>query len=59
MTSKDKTSILFEDRLDNYFLQVKRIVGFFVDLSAEKDESLSFLMKSLSHVHHASTKSRS
>ena len=30
VTSKDKTSILFEDRLDNHILQVLRIVGFFV-----------------------------
>ena len=33
VTSKDKSSILFEDRLDNYTLQVLRIVGFFVVLS--------------------------
>ena len=33
VTSKDKTSILFEDRLDKYILQVLRIVGFFIVLS--------------------------
>ena len=32
VTSKDKTSILFEDRLDNHILQVLRIVGYFVVL---------------------------
>ena len=54
VTSKDKTSILFEDRLDNYVLQVLRIVGFFVVLSVVQDESVYFLLKSLlSHVHHA------
>ena len=53
VTSKDKTSILFEDRLGNCVLQVLRIVGFFVALSVEKDESVCFLLKSLSHVHQA------
>ena len=53
VTSKDKTSILFNDRLYNYILQVLRIVGFFLVLSAEKDESVYFFLKSLSHVHHA------
>ena len=53
VTSKDKTSILFEYRLDNHILQVLRIVGFFVVLFAEKDELVYFLLKSLSHVHHA------
>ena len=53
VTSKDKTSIPFEDRLDNYILQVLRIVGFFVVLSFVWEESVYFLLKSLSHVHHA------
>ena len=53
VTSKDKTSILFEDRLDNYILQVLRIVGFFVVLSVVWDESVYFLLESFSHVHHA------
>ena len=35
VTSKDKTSILFEGRLANYVLQIFRIVGFFVVLSVE------------------------
>ena len=34
-------------------LQVLRIVGFFVVLSVEKDESVYFLLNLLSHVHHA------
>ena len=52
VTSKDR-SILFEDRLDNYILQVLRIVGFFVVLLFVLDELVYFLLKSLSHVHHA------
>ena len=53
MSLKDKTSILFEDRLDNYFLQVLRIVGPFAVLIVVQDERVSFLLKSLSHVHNA------
>ena len=53
VTSKDKTSIMFEDRLDNEILQVLRIVGFFVVLSFVQVELVYFLLKSLSHVHHA------
>ena len=53
VTSKDKTSILFEDRLDNYIFQVLRIVGFFVVLFVVLYEWVYFLLKSLSHVHHA------
>ena len=53
VTSKDKTSILFQDRSDNYILQVLRVVGFFVVLSFVLDESVYFLLKILSHVHHA------
>ena len=33
VTSKGKSSILFEDQLDNYILQVHQFVGFFVVLS--------------------------
>ena len=66
VTSKDKTSILSEDRHDNFILQVLRVVGFFVVLSVVQDESVYVLLKSLSNVHHAvflnsrfaSTKSR-
>ena len=32
VTSKEKSSILFEDRLDNHIVQVLRIVGFLVVL---------------------------
>ena len=53
VTSKDKTSILFEHRLDNHFLQVLRNVGFFIVLIVVSDEWVYFLLKSLSHVHHA------
>ena len=52
VTSKDKTSILFGDRLYKS-IQVLRLVGFFVVLPVVKDESVYFLLKSLSHVHHA------
>ena len=38
MTSKDRSSILFEHRLDNHILQVLRIVGFFVVLIVLQDE---------------------
>ena len=51
VTSKGKISILFEDRLDNYLLQVLRIVGLFVVVFVEKDESVYFPPKFLSHVH--------
>ena len=53
VTSKGKTSILFEDRLDNLILQVLRIVDLSVVLFVEKDESVYFRPKSLSHVHQA------
>ena len=53
VTSKDKTSTLFEGRLDNCILQVLRTVGYFVVLFVEQGESVSFLLKSLSHVQHA------
>ena len=53
VTSKGKTSILFEDRLDNHILQVLRIVGSFVVLFVEQDESVYFPPKFLLHVHHA------
>ena len=53
VTSKDKSSILFGHRLDNDILQVLRIDGFFVVLIAVQDEWVYFLLKSLSHVHHA------
>ena len=53
MTSKDRSSILFGHRFDNHILQVLRIVGFFVVLIAVQDEWVYFLLKSLSHVHHA------
>ena len=38
VTPKDKTSILFEDRLDNYSLQVLRIVVFFSVLIVVQDD---------------------
>ena len=38
VTSKDQTSILFDDRLDNHISQVLRIVGFFVVLIVVQDE---------------------
>ena len=53
MTSKDRSSILFGHRLDNHILQVLRIVGFFAVLIVVQDEWVYFLLKSLSHVHHA------
>ena len=53
MTSKERSSILFGRRLDNHFLQVLQIVGVFVVLIVVQVEWLFFLLKSLSHVHHA------
>ena len=53
VTSKDRSSILFGHRFDNHILQVLQIVGVFVVLSVVQDESVYFLLKSLSHVHHA------
>ena len=38
VTSKDRSSILFEDRLDNHILQVLRTVGFFVVMIVVQDE---------------------
>ena len=46
VTWKEKTSILFEDRFANPILQVRRIVGY-------RCTGVYFLLKSLSHVHHA------
>ena len=53
VTSKDRSSILFGHRLESYILQVLRIVGFFAVLIVVQDEWVYFLLKSLSHVHHA------
>ena len=53
VTSKDRSSILFGHRFDNHILQVFRIVGFFVVWIVVQDEWVYFLLKSLSHVHHA------
>ena len=53
MTSKDRFSILFGHRFDNYVLQVLHIGGPFAVLTAVQDEWVCFLLKSLSHVHHA------
>ena len=51
MTSKVKTSILFEVKLLNCIVQVLRIVGFFVVLPVVQDESVvSFC---LFHMFHA------
>ena len=64
LISKEKTSILFEDRFENHIMQV--LVGLFVILLVVQDERVYFLLKFLSHVHHqvffnsrfGSTKSR-
>ena len=53
VTSKGKTSILFDDRLGNHILQVLRNVGFFVVLFVVYDESVYFPPKFPSHVNHA------
>ena len=53
VTAKDRSSILFGHQFDNHILQVLRIVGFFVVLVVVQDEWVYFLLKSLSHVHHA------
>ena len=51
VTSKDRFSILH--RFDNYILEVLQIGGPFVVLIVVQDEWVCFLLKSLSHVHHA------
>ena len=53
VTSKDRSSILFGHRFGNYLLQILRIVGTFAVLIVVQDEWVYFLLKSLSHVHHA------
>ena len=53
VTSKDTSSILFGHRSDSHILQVLRIVGTFAVLIVVQDEWVYFLLKSLSHVHHA------
>ena len=53
VSSQGKTSILFKDRFDNHILQILRILGPFAVLFVVQDESVYFLPKSLSHVHHA------
>ena len=50
VTSKDKTSILFEDRFSSYSSSPSNSWVSFVVLSFVKDESVYFLLKSLSHV---------
>ena len=53
VTSKDSFSILFGHRFGNFFLQILEMVGSFAVLIAVQDEWVYFLLKSLSHVHHA------
>ena len=53
VTSKDRSPVLFGHRFDDHILQVLRIVGFFSVLIVVQDERVYFLLKSLSHVHHA------
>ena len=53
VTSKDRFSILFGHRHDNYILHVLQIGGSFAVLIVVQGERVRFLLKSLSHVHHA------
>ena len=53
VTSKDRFSILFGHRFDNYILHVLQIGGPFAVLIVVQDEWVCFLLKSLSYVHHA------
>ena len=53
VTSKDRFSILFGHRFDNYIVQVLQIGGPCAVLIVVLDEWVCFLLKSLSHVHHA------
>ena len=53
VTSKNRFSILFGHRLDNDAVQDLQIGGSFVVLIVVQDEWVCFLLKSLSHVHHA------
>ena len=53
VTSKDRLSILFGHRFDNCILQVLQIGGSFAVLIVVQDEWVCFLLKFLSHVHHA------
>ena len=46
VTSKDRTSILFEDQLDNHFLKILRIVRLFVGLN----RMVHFLLRNLFHM---------
>ena len=52
-TSKDRFSVLFGQRFDNFFLQLLQIGGPFAVLIVVQDERVCFLLKYLSHVHHA------
>ena len=53
VSSTGRSSILFGHRFNNHILQVLRIVGFFAVLIVVQDEWVYFLLRSLSHVHHA------